>query len=211
MIRTGVEQAETACRDSRRRLEAERAELPTTTSVLHVLHLLAVIRAACVTGDHDWAIATHSELAPRLAASPLKHSAYMGCLLRVNHARLLLNHHVASGASGGCERLVQEHLQWIRKKAPQPFRKPAPLRILARLAFSSGKREEAALLLEQSGNALEAIGAADDAARDRYALGLLRGGFAGAQLTAIAALRSMGIRDPERDIRAYFPELTHGA
>jgi hypothetical protein len=212
-VRTVVEQAESGCRDSRSRLDAERTELPSGTSVLHMLHLLAVIRTACATGDHDWASGCYAELEPKLAASPLWNSAYLVCMLRQNHARLVLNQQVASGSSADPEPLVREHVRWLAKKGPLPLRKSAPLRILARVALLRGERESAAELLQTSRREQVAVGAADDAERDRYALGLLIGGDEGTQLTtaASAALRAMGLCDPERDIRTYFPELVHGA
>jgi hypothetical protein len=212
-VRTVVEQAEDGCRESRARLDAERTELPSGTSVLHMLHLLAVIRAGCVTGDHDWASACYAELKPKLAASPLWHSAYLVCMLRQNHARLTLNQHVASGANADPEPLIREHVRWLAEKGPLPFRKAAPLRILARVALLRGERKSAAELLQSSLREQLEIGAADDAERDRYALGLLMGGAEGAQLIAAAsaALRAMGVSDPERDFSTYFPELGHVA
>ncbi|HKP61631.1 MAG TPA: protein kinase [Polyangiales bacterium] len=210
---TAVEQAEQGCRGSRARLDLEHQELPASTGVLHMLHLLAVMRAGCTTGEHDWALARHAELAPRLHASPLKHSAFFIYLLQFYHARLVLNAHVTSGAGGDPEPLVREHLQWLAKKSPLPFRKLAPLRIRARVALIRGDRALAKQLLLQSAQALEELGAADDAARERYALGFLTGGEDGEQrmAAAIAALSGMGMREPESDLRAYFPELVRGA
>jgi hypothetical protein len=210
---TAVEQAENGCRDSRARLDREFDELPSSTGVLHMLHLLAVIRAACTMGDLAWALARHAELAPRIEASPLRHSAFLIYLLRSYHARLLLHQHVAAHPHGDPTRLVRTQLQWLAKKSPLPFRKPAPLRIRARLALIRGEREAAAELLLASQQALAAIGAADDAERDRCARGWLIGGQEGAQLAAAAtaALRELGVREPEQEVRAYFPELMHGA
>ena len=57
MARTSVEQVQSCCRGSRARLDAERNELPhTTISVLHLLHVISVIRTACLTGEHTWAL-----------------------------------------------------------------------------------------------------------------------------------------------------------
>jgi hypothetical protein len=214
MVRTGIEQVESSCRESRARLELERGQLPeTTTSVLHMLHTVAVMRAACMTAEYEWASATYVELWPKIAASPLQRSAYLMYLLHSIRARMLLNQLVATNGQNDPESLVREHTHWLEHKAPLPFRKPAPARLRARLAALSGERERAAQLLDLSCSAHTEIGAVDEAARDRYALGLLQGGTAGTKLieTAVAALQSMGVREPQREILAYFPELTHGA
>jgi serine/threonine protein kinase len=213
LVRTGIEQVESSCSDSRARLDLERSELPkTTTSVLHLLHTVAVLRAACMTAEYAWAAEVYDKLWPKLQASPLQRSAYLMYLLHSIRARLLLNEHAATNSQSDPEPLVREHLHWLATKAPLPFRKPAPARLQARLAALSGKCERAAQLLELSCAAHTEIGAVDEAERDRYALGLLQAGAGGAALieSAVAALHSMGVREPQREIRAYYPELVHG-
>ncbi|HTU58262.1 MAG TPA: hypothetical protein VMF89_07505 [Polyangiales bacterium] len=174
--------------------------------MLHMLHLLSVIRAACITGEHDWGLQIYNELKARIDSSPIKRSAYLVYLLRVNHARLQLNHHVASGKAGPAP-LTEADFDWLKSKAPVPFRKAAPLRLRARVAAMSGDRQRAIELLEATRQAHAEIGAVDDAERDRYALGLIT---EAEQLMAAAAnaLRNMGVSSPEREIDAYYPELT---
>jgi len=213
LVRTSIEQVESSCRTSRARLEAERAELPKAgISVLHVLHVTAVLRTACMTGEYDWALQIYAEYSPKIEASPLQRSAYLMYLLRSIHARLLLNRHVAANHGSDAEPLVREHTRWLARRAPLPFRMPAHTRLQARIAALRGERERSQELLELSGRAHSEIGAADEAERDRYALGLSIGGPQGQALieSAIAALRGMGVQDPEREIMAYYPELAHG-
>ncbi|HTU59454.1 MAG TPA: hypothetical protein VMF89_13485, partial [Polyangiales bacterium] len=210
MVRTGIEQVENSCRTSRARLDRERAELPKAgASVLHVLHVMAVLRTACMTEEYDWALQIYAEYEPLIEASPLQRSAYLMYLLRSIHARLLLNQRMGSAT----EQPVRDHIQWLARRAPLPFRVPASTRLQARLAALSGDRARSQELLEVCHKAHAEIGAVDEAERDRYALGLLLGGAQGTKLIeqAIRALRHMGVQDPEREIRAYYPELIHGA
>jgi eukaryotic-like serine/threonine-protein kinase len=214
MARSVAEQAESCCIESRARLDAELRELPgAEVSVLHVVHMLAVFRVAAMTAEHAWAFEAYAQFKPRYDASPLKRSAYLAYGLHVQYARLLLNHHVASGATDDPAQLIDEHQHWLETKAPLPLRTAAPLRLQARIAIIRGKREAAAALLEQSQQAHAELAAADEVERDRYARGLLLGGAAGAKLTAaaIAALRDLGVNAPERELRGYYPELLRDA
>jgi hypothetical protein len=210
MVRTGHEQVDSCCRDSRARLDAERAELPTgELTALHMLQAMAALRAACHTGEHDWALDYYADFEPKFEASPLKRSVYLVYLLRIHHARLVLNRHVALGHTGDPERVVRADLRWLKKHAPKALHKPAELRVLARAAAIRGERTRATELFEQSRLAHVELGAADDVERDRYALGVLIGGEQGAQLTtqALAALRALGVRDPALEAHGFFPEL----
>lgn len=210
MVRTGHEQVDNCCRDSRARLDAERAELPSgSLTPLHLLHAMAALRAACHTGEHDWALEYYATFEPKFEASPLKRSVYLVYLLRIHHARLVLNRHVALGHTTDPAQIVRSDLRWLKKHAPPSLHKPAELRVLARAAAIRGERARAAELFEQSKRAHVELGAADDVERDRYALGLLLGGEQGAQLRtqAVAALRALGVRDPELEARGFFPEL----
>ncbi|HTU62038.1 MAG TPA: hypothetical protein VMF89_26455, partial [Polyangiales bacterium] len=210
MVRTGHEQVDNGCRGSRARLDAERAELPTEhLTPLHLLQTMAALRAACHTGEHDWALQIYADFEPKFESSPLKRSVYLVYLLRIHHARLVLNRHVALAHTSDPERVFRSDLRWLKKYAPVELYKPAELRMLSRAAAIRGERARAAELFEQSRLAHSALGAADDVERDRYALGLLQGGEQGAQLIsqAVAALKSLGVRDPALEIRGFFPEL----
>jgi hypothetical protein len=210
MVRTGHEQVDNGCRESRARLDAERSELPADNlTALHLLHTMAVLRTACATGEHDWALSIYADFEPKFESSPLKRSVYLVYLLRIHHARLVLNQHVALGHTSDPEHSIRTDLRWLNKHAPPTFRKPTKLRLLGRAALIRGERVRAAELLEQSRLAHAELGAADEAERDRYALGLLMGGDQGSQLTsqAIAALSGLGVRDPTQEIRGFFPEL----
>jgi hypothetical protein len=210
MVRTGHEQVDNCCRDSRARLDAERAELPSgNLTALHLLQTMAALRAACHTGEYDWALELYTDFEPKFESSPLKRSVYLVYLLRTHHARLVLNRHVALGHTSDPELIVRADLRWLKKHAPPSLHKPAELRLLARAAAIRGERTRAAELFEQSRLANVELGAADDVERDRYALGLLLGGDEGAQriTQAVAALRSLGVREPALEIRGFFPEL----
>jgi hypothetical protein len=210
MVRTGHEQVDNCCRDSRARLDAERRELPTNdVTPLHLLHTMAALRAACATGEHEWALDIYADFEPKFASSPLKRSVYLVYLLRIHHARLVLNRHVALGHTSDPEEVFRADLRWLKKHAPPALHKPAELRLLARAAAIRGDRARATELFEQSRQAHVELGAADDVERDRYALGLLLGGVQGSQLIndAIAALSGLGVREPTQEIRGFFPEL----
>lgn len=212
-VRTGHEQAENCCRDSRARLDAERAALPTRELTgLHLVHMISVMRVGCVAGEHAWAFALYDDFAPKLEASPLARGFYLVYTLRLYHARLVLNRIVAQRDSGSASeplRAIRADLRWLERRAPAEFRLPAVTQLQARVAAISGNRARAAELLEQSRLAHVALGAADDVERIRYAQGLLLGGEQGTQLTAAAnaALLRLGVQMPEQEMRGFFPEL----
>lgn len=56
---------------------------------------------------------------------------------------------------------------------------------------------------------LAAAGVPDEAARDRFAHGILLGGSEGLQQQAAASeiLRGFGYVNPQRDVQSYYPEL----
>jgi serine/threonine protein kinase len=208
--KTAVEQVLDRCLSSRARLDRERLELPRGgIGPLHVLHMAAVLRAACMNREHDWALGVVGEFWPAYEQSPLQRSAYFAYLIHVNRARLLLNRCVLSGKQGEAEQVVRRDLRWLSTKAPEPFRAPARLRIAARLAFLRGDRAAAASHFRESADQHAGIGAQDEAARERYALGYVLDDGDGAllQVAALSALRELGILEPAQDLRGYYPEL----
>jgi serine/threonine protein kinase len=212
LAKTSVEQVLEGCVSSRARLDRERLELPQGgVGPLHVLHMAAVLRAACMNREHDWGLAVVAEFWDAYEQSPLRRSAYFAYLIHVSRARLLLNRFVAGGKQGDVERVVRQDLRWLSNKAPEPFRAPARSRIEARLAFLRGDRAAAAAHFRASAELHAAIGAQDEAAREKYALGYVLDDGDGAhlQVSALSALRELGILEPAQDLRGYYPELFH--
>jgi hypothetical protein len=210
LAQTAVEQVLERCASSRARLERERTELPQAgIGPLHVLHMAAVLRAACMTHEHDWAFGLVDEFWEPYTKSALRQNAYFAYLLHVNRARLALHRFIAQGKQGKPERVVREDLRWLSSKAPEPFRAPSRSRILARLALLRSDRTAAAEHFRQSAAEHAAIGAQDEAARERFSLGYVLGDEEGAELqvAALSALRELGIIEPAQDLRGYYPEM----
>jgi hypothetical protein len=72
-----------------------------------------------------------------------------------------------------------------------------------------GDRDAAAQFFRQSAEQHASIGAQDEAARERYALGYVLDDGDGAllQVAALNALRELGILEPAQDLRGYYPEF----
>jgi hypothetical protein len=136
-------------------------------------------------------------------------SAFIGCLAHGTHARLLLNHHVETGASGDVEALVRNDVVQLRRLPATVLTETAIARILSRVAYLRGDRERAIQLLRTSLERFDETLILQEIAHDRYTLGLLIGGAEGAPLAAAAnqALGEYGVSDPEACMRGYVPEL----
>src|SRR5262249_26370300 len=162
-----------------------------------------------LTCDFAWAESVLDDLWPRYERSLVRHSSYLSYLLRVNLARFILNRHVVRGESGNPRAAVRKHLRWLSRSAPDPLRKPSRARIEARLAFLRGDRARARELFRESASYHEQIGAADDVAREQYALACLTEGGDGVQAkqAALDGLRACGVPNPEADLLGYYPEL----
>lgn len=125
------------------------------------------------------------------------------------HARLLLNDCVARRASAAeAKRLVADDLRALARNRHQGSQ-AVVLRTRARLACLSGERDAALEGLRASDHLFEAADVPEEAARDRYAHGVLQGGDEGLRLQAAAleTLRSFGYVNPRKDVAAYYPEL----
>jgi serine/threonine protein kinase/tetratricopeptide (TPR) repeat protein len=210
LARTAMEQVIERCSSSRARLDRERAELPrATVGPLHVLHMAAVLRAACMNGEHDWALGVIEAFWETYLKSPVRYSAYFSYLLRASRSRLLLNRFVAGDKRGDPAQLVREDLRWLSTKAPEPFQAPSRSRIAARLAFLRGDRAAAAENFRRSAEEHRSIGLLDEAAREQYALGYVLDDGDGAllQVAALSALRELGTLEPAQDLRGYYPEF----
>jgi eukaryotic-like serine/threonine-protein kinase len=207
-----MEQVTERCAGTRARLERERTELPRgEVGILHVLHMAAAMRAAMMTGEFDWAFGIVEMFWSGYLDSTISHSAQLAYVLRSNRACLQLNQFVASGRQGDPDRLIAEDLRWLSKKAPEPYRAPSSARLRARLAYLRNDPRAAAQLFRESMEQQTELGAADEAARERYALGCVLGGDEGVRLKAeaLTALRALGVVDPEADMCGYYPELAN--
>ena len=195
---------------SRAWLDVEYTRLPQGKfSILHVGHLLSVMRAACSTRDYAWAFERMAELWEPYQRSLIHRSTFVAILAHTTHARLLLNHHVETQSSGDVEALVRDDLKQLSRLAPSLFRDVALARMRARVAFLKGERERASALLRPSLERFVRTPMQQEIAHDRYMLGLLLGGAEGAQLVERArkGLADCGISDPDANMRAYVPEL----
>jgi hypothetical protein len=195
---------------SRAWLDAEYGKLPQgKLSILHVGHMLSVMRAACSTRDYAWAFERIAELWEPYQSSIIHRSAFVAALAHSTHARLLLNHHVETRATGDAAALVRNDLRQLERLAPSLFRDVALARTRARVAFLKGDRARAIALLQPSLERFVKTPMLQEVAHDRYTLGLLLGGEKGAQLVALArkGLADSGVSDPDANMRAYVPEL----
>jgi hypothetical protein len=192
------------------RLEVEHAQLPSQRfGLLHAYYIGSVLRVGCATGDYDWALRwMHGEF-ERMKHSVLRRGGPFATIVPALHARFLLNRSVALGHSAEqARREIAPDLRSLQKSSAAAA--PAlAARMRARLALIAGDRVTPRKLLELSSNGFEKDSVVDEAARDRFALGVVIGGDAGAQMQAAAllALRAHGYVDPRKDLQAYYPEL----
>jgi serine/threonine protein kinase/tetratricopeptide (TPR) repeat protein len=210
---TSMEQLVDQCAHSRKRLDWERERLPKgEVGFLHIMHLIGVLRAAAFTQDFEWGQRVLDELWPGFERSPVHRSAYLSYVLHVTLARFLLNRYVVRGEAGRPEARLKRCLRALSGSAPEPLRAPSRARVRARLALLHSDKHEAMQLFRESMSEHQQIGAEDEAARERYALGCLLESAEGEQeqRAAHAMLLACGVVDPEADMRGYYPELFRG-
>lgn len=210
LIQTTIERATDNCRSSRARLDAERMQLPKGGfGVLHLVHMIGTMQAACATQDYAWAQARLAEDWSAYLRAPMHGTAYTACVAHFAHARLVLNQRVDSGAEGSAERAVKPDMRELLRLPATPLRDAVVTRLRARCAYLDGDTNSAIDLLRQSASALAEAFYQDEPERDRFALGCLVGGSEGAQLCAAAleALRECGVVDPIEELRGFYPEL----
>jgi hypothetical protein len=210
LTRTIAERSIDNCRSSRARLEAERAELPKGDfGILHLLHMIATMLAACSSGDHDWALETLEQDWPAYLRNPLHGMAYLATIAHFTHARLVLNRHVVTRANQNASRLIRSDVRVIAALPTHPYRDAVLARLRARCAFLAGDRSTATALLRDSARLLDSTSFLEEPERDRFAIGCLMGGDAGAQLCAAAeaALRQLGALVPLEEMQGYYPEI----
>jgi len=195
--------------ESRPRLDRERDELPRQgIGILHMLHLTAVIRAACQTFELDWALDVIGQMWEPCFQSPLRHGRMLRYLLHSSRARLLLNRYVTLGRHGDPAVAVREDHRALRGLKHLPIDN-LTVNLDARVAYLRGDKAAAILMSRQSIEQFSAKGLLEEAAREKHALGFLLAGDEGAQLRAAAVAESqvLGIVNPLAALRASHPEL----
>jgi hypothetical protein len=188
------------------RLEAQRALLPHDRfTVLHVLHMVAVMYAACATGQHTWGFETSAVYWPSFLRSPLRRTGALRTMAHIARARLLLNEHVRAKRDPSALGEIMADID-----ATVTPTVGVDQRLLARVAYLKGDSAGALVLMAKSVEFNLARGWEPEALRDRYAIGRLTGGEKG-ERTAHTALelveQKFGCPDARRDVQAYFPEL----
>src|SRR5262249_15657018 len=149
--------------------------------VLTVAHMLGVMRAACVTRDFDWAFARLQELWEPYQRSLVHRSAFVACLAHSSHARLVLNHHVETGASTSAAALARTDLA-NRARLPGRLSEVPVYRIRARIATLEGDRQKAIEIYRTCVEQLTKLEINQEYEHDRFALGKLLGGAEGQRL-----------------------------
>jgi hypothetical protein len=187
------------------RLDAQRALLPRERfTLLHILHMTAVMNAACATGKHAWGLECLASYWPLYLRSPLRRTAIVRAMVHNARARLLLNEHVRSRADSSSLREASKDAQALTAVATGNA-----LRLRARLRYLEGDHSQALALFEQGKTVFARLGAEHDAQRQQYAIGRVIGGEQGERLAkaAQAALEQCGCHDGQHDARTHFPEL----
>jgi hypothetical protein len=205
---TLAEQVAGQAAQSRARLDAQRSELPRDCfGFLHVVHLVSVMSTACWTLDYDWANAYLEHAWSEFLQSPARDAAYLGLMVHAEHAHFMLNQHVTERRSGNLAAAVAKDIRAL-ERLPLPWAAAFAQRYRARIAFLAGRHDEATGRLRTSDATFTEIGMRHEAARDRYALGVILGaGSAELREGALRRIRELGVASPQQDVRAHFPEL----
>jgi serine/threonine protein kinase/tetratricopeptide (TPR) repeat protein len=191
------------------RLDGQREQLPQIGfGLLHVLHMIAVMRIGCATGEYDWALDTTRAHWQSFQRSVVRRSDSFSMFAYEAHGRLVLCHAARNKRSAGLRRELADHRAAL-KKAEHRCAPGELLRIDARIALAQGDKAKAIERLMASIASFERAGATDQAARDRWALGALQGGLEGAALqeSALAYLTELGVIAPIKQLHGYYPEL----
>jgi hypothetical protein len=194
------------------RLDRQREQLPRQGyGLLHVLHMIAVLRIGCATGQYDWALDSTREHWQLFQRSVVRRSDSFSMFAYEAHARLLISRAARDKQPGKLWSELSSHRAAL-KKAQHRSATGERLRIEARTRLLEGDKPTAIQRLTESSRSFEQQGALDQAARDRYALGVLTAGDAGAELmrAALAFLSELGVVAPLRQLYGFYPELLGG-
>jgi hypothetical protein len=191
------------------RLAEQRAELPEGRfSIFHVLHMLATLWASCATGGYELGLACLEQKWPVYRRSAAYHIAFLRQAAHALRSRLLLHQYAMDRTASHVLPIIERDVQALAKLerlGSANWRH----RVKARLDVIRGDTEAAVAAYRRSEAAFDKNGAVVDAARDRYAIGLIVGGDEGALLCsdAEALVRSKGAVDPVTLLTSQLPEL----
>lgn len=210
LTRTLAERSIDNCASSRARLDAERLELPQGAfGILHMLHMMATMLAACSDSEYDAALASLEKDWPMYLDSMLHRTAYTASVAHFLHARVLLGRHVATRSTEDAERLIRPDVRVLASLPESPYRDAVLLRLRARCAILKGDLKSAVPLLREGAQRLDSASYLDEPERDRFAIGCLIGGTEGAAICAAAEakLRELGCLMPREECQSGYPEL----
>jgi hypothetical protein len=210
LVETVVDEANARPERSLPRLAERRAELPEGRfSMYHVVHMLATLWAACATGRYEVGLACLETEWAVYRRSAAYHVAFLRAAAHGLRSRLFLHQYAADRKARHVLPLIDRDMRELAKLerlGNASYRRRAK----ARLDVMRGDLEAALDGFRQSEAAFERTGIAVDAARDRYAAGLIVGGDEGATLRseAVALVRSKGAVDPVALLVSQLPELS---
>jgi hypothetical protein len=210
LVETVVDEANARPERSLPRLAERRAELPVGRfSMYHVVHMLATLWAACATGRYEVGLACLEVEWPVYRRSAAYHVAFLRAAAHGLRSRLFLHQYATDRTASHVLPLIDRDMRELAKLerlGNASYRHRAK----ARLDVMRGDLEAALASFRLSEDAFERAGIVVDAARDRYAIGLIVGGDAGAALRsdAVALVRSKGAVDPVALLVSQLPELS---
>jgi hypothetical protein len=180
---------------------------------MHLLHMVALMRASCSTSDFAWGEPWLERAWSDWKRSPVRLVAFLSFHAISTRLRYLVNRHLVERRTENLETVVKAELKAMAKLPFDEHCAAVVGRTKARLEFIAGRRSAAIEQLRVVVDSLEAAGSLADLARDRYALGVMMGGPEGAKLRTEGeqALRTQGVTDPLAELSANYPELLRDA
>jgi hypothetical protein len=172
---------------------------------MHVLHLSAVMFAACAADRPRWGIERTESLWSEFVHSPHRRVVVFNHIGHTQRGRMLLNAYVRSQADESVLRDAERSAVAIARTFGDRYGY-----LPGRIAYLKGDPAKAAALFGHSLKRCDELGWQVEVLRYRYAIGRVTGGPRGAAL-AEAALEALqhkhGCRDAVRYVSTYFPEL----
>jgi hypothetical protein len=199
---------------SRPRLEQEWLRLPKRRfSVLHVLHMCAVMSAAIGGADGAWARPVVDPMWAKYQRSAVHRSAYLALIAHQLHAHMLLNQAVAEASPERAASRVAADVQIIERCPLQGVGLAMAACIRARVCILEQQPEAAVTLLRDAADKLEAADHRPAAAQARFVLGRVLANGEGRALCAAVEqqLLEQGVSAPQRYLESLYPELRNTA
>jgi hypothetical protein len=171
--------------------------------------MLATLWASCATGDYHLGLACLEKEWPVYRRSAAYHIAFLRAAAHGLRSRLLLHQYALDRTASHVLPLIERDMRELAK-LERLGNASWRHRVKARLDFIRGDTEKAIAAFRRSEAAFDKDGAVVDAARDRYAIGLIVGGDEGRSLCseAEALVRSKGAVKPVTLLTSQIPELT---